>query len=88
MTTIQIDNFDELIEAYESGQIDTEEFFLCLEHSKTPLLYFEPPDPITKEYKANVLIEIRKYVEALKNGYEAPLFITGDANYGINVYNN
>ena len=88
MKTIQIDNFDDLIKAYESDQIDTEELFLCIEHSQTPLLCFEPPDPITKEYKATVLIELKKYVEALKNGYEAPLFITGDANYGINVYNN
>lgn len=86
MIKIQINNFDDLIKAYESDQIDTEELFLCIDHADTPLLCFEPPNPITKEYKENVLIELRKYVDALKNGYEAPLFITGDADYGINVY--
>ena len=88
METIEINSFDDLISAYESGQIDTEELFLCIEHADTPLIYFEPPNPITHEYKANVLIELRKYVDALKDGNEAPLFITGDANYGIDVYDN
>lgn len=86
MKIVRINNFDDLIKAYESEQIDTEELFLCIDRSNIPLVCFSPTNPITEEYKANVLIELKMYVDALKNGYEAPLFITGDASFGINVY--
>lgn len=88
MKIVQINNFNDLIDAYESGQIDTNELFQCIEHAERPLVCFTPPNPITDEYKRNVISELRKYVQAIKRGFEAPLFITGEENYGINFYDN